>query len=161
MIEIRCINTIPRPTLHTLATLALATIGARTPKDISSTIRTTTVQSLEVRLTGRGEKVDWTLGFFYSDLSETWDFKTYIDNYADSMGFYYLTTYYGFDIAPSDAWWFSSQQTSRETMAVYGELDWNITENLALLLGGRWYDVEKQIDYFVQKPEGLFQAVPE
>ena len=45
-------------------------------------------------------------------------------------------------------------------MAVFGEVDWNITENLALLLGGRWYDVEKQIDYFVQKPEGLFQAVP-
>ena len=117
-------------------------------------------KSLEVRLTGAGEKVDWTLGFFYSDLSETWDFKTYIDNYADSMGFYYLTTYYGFDIAPSDAWWFSSQQTSRETTAVFGELDWSITDNLSLLLGGRWYDVEKTIDYFVQKPEGLFQAVP-
>ena len=117
-------------------------------------------KSLEVRLTSAGENVDWTLGMFYSDLDETWDFKTYIDGYADSMGFYYLTTYYGFEIPASDAWWFSSQQTSRETLAVYGELDWNLTENLALLLGGRWYDVEKSIDYFVQKPEGLFQAVP-
>ena len=117
--------------------------------------------SLEARLTGAGEKVEWTLGMFYSDLDETWDFKTYIDNYGESEGFYYFTAYNGFtEIEPSDAWWFSSQQTSRETMAVFGELDWNITDNLALLLGGRWYDVEKSIDYFVQQPLGLFQAVP-
>ena len=113
-------------------------------------------KSLELRLTGGGDRTSWTLGAFWSDQDETWDFRTYVDGYAESDGFAYLT-YYNPIVAVNDTWWYSSQQTSRENKALFGELDFNITENMTLLLGGRWYDVEKTIDYFVQKPEGLYQ----
>ena len=37
-------------------------------------------------------------------------------------------------------------------MAVFGEVDFGITEKLSLILGGRWYDVDIDRDYFVARP---------
>jgi len=72
---------------------------------------------LEVRLTGSGDKVDWTVGAFYMDSDETWDFRSYVDGYANSPAFAAwagYAAYYNLTIAPTDAWWRSNQTTQRE-----------------------------------------------
>ena len=56
MIETLCTNTIPRPTLPISATLALATIGVKTLKAISSTIKTTIVKVLKFALRAQGRE---------------------------------------------------------------------------------------------------------
>jgi iron complex outermembrane receptor protein len=112
---------------------------------------------LEVRLTGSGDKVDWTVGAFYMDSDETWDFRSYVDGYANSPAFAAWAGYAAYDnltIAPTDAWWRSNQTTQREDKAFFGEIDIKLTDRLSLLAGGRWYEVDRNIEYFVEKPAG-------
>ena len=112
---------------------------------------------LEVRLTGSGDKVDWTVGAFYMDSDETWDFRSYVDGYANSPAFAAwagYAAYYNLTIAPTDAWWRSNQTTQREDKAFFGEIDIKLTDRLSLLAGGRWYEVDRNIEYFVEKPAG-------
>ena len=120
-----------------------------------------TSKTLEVRLSHSGDKVAWTAGAFYMDSDETWDFKTYVDGYADSNAFAawaYYASLYDITIAPVDTWWFSSQTTTREDKAVFGEIDIKLSDRLSLLAGGRWYEVDRFISYFVEKPEGYPNA---
>ena len=105
----------------------------------------------EIRLTGSSERTNWTAGIFYQDSDQYWDFYTYLDDYTSSPSFEYYSTYYP-GIAPMDNWWYSYQGTEREDLAVFGELDFNITDQLTLLLGGRWYEVDRSITYGVDKP---------
>jgi outer membrane receptor protein involved in Fe transport len=112
---------------------------------------------LEVRLTGSGDKVDWTVGAFYMDSDETWDFRSYVDGYANSPAFAAWAGYAAYSnltIAPTDAWWRSNQTTQREDKAFFGEIDIKLTDRLSLLAGGRWYEVDRNIEYFVEKPAG-------
>ena len=120
-----------------------------------------TSKTLEVRLSHTGDKVAWTAGAFYMDSDESWDFKTYVDGYADSNGFAawaYYASLYDVTIAPTDAWWFSSQATTREDKAIFGEIDIKLSDRLSLLAGGRWYEVDRFISYFVEKPLGFPNA---
>jgi iron complex outermembrane recepter protein len=113
--------------------------------------------TFEVRLTGGTDKVDWTVGAFYMDSDENWDFKSYVDGYANSPAFAAwagYAAYYDMTITPTDAWWYSDQTTSREDTAVFGEIDIKLTDRLSLLAGGRWYEVDRNIEYFVEKPFG-------
>ena len=105
----------------------------------------------EVRLSGSSDRINWTAGAFYQDLEQYWDFYTYLDDYASSPAFAAWSYYYP-GIAPMDNWWYSYQGTEREDLALFGELDFDITDRLTLLLGGRWYEVDRSITYGVDKP---------
>ncbi|MEM8501145.1 MAG: TonB-dependent receptor [Pseudomonadota bacterium] len=105
----------------------------------------------EIRLSSSSERLQWTAGLFYQEADERWDFISFLDGYRDSPAFAAWSYYYP-GIAPTDGWWLSVQETTRTDMAVFGELDWSITDKIDLLLGGRWYDVEVERDYFVSRP---------
>ncbi len=113
--------------------------------------------TLEVRLTGSGDRVSWTAGMFYMDSDEHWDFDSFIDGYSSSTAFSTWSgyaAYYGVTIAPTDTWWFSAQTTSREDKAVFGDLDIKITDKLSLLAGGRWYEVDRTVLWWNERPKG-------
>lgn len=116
----------------------------------------------ELRLAGSTDRLNWTVGGFYQDSEEFWDFYTYIDDYRNSPAFAAWSYYYP-GIAPSDYWWNSFQDTERTDMAVFGELDYEIWEDrLTLLVGGRWYEVERDLSYTVERPDGrVDQQLPD
>ena len=116
----------------------------------------------EIRLSGSTDRLNWTLGGFYQDSEEFWDFYTYIDDYRNSPAFAAWSYYYP-GIAPSDYWWNSFQDTERTDMAVFGELDYEIWEDrLTLLVGGRWYEVDRDLSYTVERPDGrVDQQLPD
>jgi len=127
------------------------------PIGYRSNIQANESETLEVRLSGSSDKVDWTVGAFYMDSDESWDFRSYVDGYANSPAFAAwagYAAYYNITIAPTDAWWRSNQITSREDKALFGEIDIKLTDRLSLLAGGRWYEVDRNIEYFVEKPSG-------
>mgnify|MGYP001161089686 CR=1 FL=1 len=112
-------------------------------------------KALEVRLTGSGDRLSWTAGMFYMDSDEHWDFTSFVDGYASSTAFATwagYAAYYGFTVPESDTWWFSAQTTSREDKAVFGEFDVKLTEQLSFLVGGRYYEVDRGINWWNEKP---------
>ncbi len=105
----------------------------------------------EIRLSSSSDRLQWTAGLFYQETDERWDFISFLDGYRDSPAFAAWSYYYP-GIAPTDGWWLSTQISTRTDMAVFGEIDWSLTDKIDLILGGRWYDVEVDRDYFVSRP---------
>ncbi|MFT4823552.1 MAG: iron complex outermembrane receptor protein [Halioglobus sp.] len=105
----------------------------------------------ELRLSSSSDKMQWTLGAFYQEAEENWDFISYLEDYRNSPAFAAWSYYYP-GIAPTDAWWLSSQGTERTDMAVFGEIDYSITDKLDLILGGRWFDIDIDRTYQVYRP---------
>ncbi|MEC8008234.1 MAG: TonB-dependent receptor, partial [Pseudomonadota bacterium] len=116
----------------------------------------------EIRLSGSTDRVNWTLGGFWQESEEFWDFHTYVDGYRNSPAFAAWSYYYP-GIAPTDAWWNSFQGTDRTDMAVFGEMDIVLIEDrLTALVGGRWYDVDRDLSYTVERPDSrVAQELPD
>jgi len=107
----------------------------------------------EFRLSGSTDRTNWTLGAFWQESEEFWDFLTYVDGYRNSPAFEAWSYYYP-GIAPTDIWWNSFQGTERTDKAVFGEIDIDIIEDrITALLGGRWYEVERELSYTVERPD--------
>lgn len=114
-------------------------------------------KTIEARLTGSGDRVSWTAGLFYMDSDEDWEFISYVDDYSSSPAFAAWSgyaAYYGITIAPTNAWWYSDQGTTREDSAAFGEMDIKLSERLSMIVGGRWYEVDRAISYNNDKPKG-------
>ncbi len=115
--------------------------------------------SQEFRLSSQGERVDWVAGVFYERREEEWDFNTYITNdggYRNSQGFAnWGANYWNVNpLTPSDAWWFSADDTEWDTLAAFGEVTMRWTDKFSTTLGARWFDIEMDKTYFVELPKG-------
>ncbi|MEP5766213.1 MAG: TonB-dependent receptor [Halieaceae bacterium] len=107
--------------------------------------------SVEARLATPGASDSrWggILGVFYSRETSNSLFLSEIDDFAGTAGFaylaylqYYYTGY--FPQGPTDNWFFGSYDSEIETYAVFGEVTYDITDNLSITAGGRWYDVQR------------------
>ncbi|MGH8247115.1 MAG: TonB-dependent receptor, partial [Gammaproteobacteria bacterium] len=109
----------------------------------------------EIRLSWEGSRWHGVLGFFYQHNEEHWDFQAFTDNYRNSPAYAAWSGYYP-DLAPffGDAWWHSFENIEREDWAFFGEATFNFTDNLDVIAGGRFYDVEIVRDYHVERPFG-------
>ena len=131
----------------------------------------------EFRLSYNGDRVSWVAGAFYEDRKEEWDFNTYVTNqggYRNSQAFdnwvrphsyftratgtpgvyYYIPDGWGVPAQPTDVWWFSADDTEWETMAVFGEATFDLSDKFSLTAGARWFDVEQSKQYMVDNPGG-------
>ncbi len=111
----------------------------------------------EFRLSGSGDRFNWVAGVFYQEREEDWDFLTYTTNnggYSQSQGMDNWINYWGVPAMPTDAWWFSGDRTKWEETAVYGEATFDVTENLSITGGVRWFDMTMDKQYFVENPLG-------
>ena len=76
-------------------------------------------------------------------------------SYAGPVGYYYcIADGWGVPAAPTDTWWFSADDTEWETLALFGEATFHITDRFSLTAGARWFDVEQTKQYFVDNPGG-------
>ena len=116
----------------------------------------------EIRLSGANDRLNWTVGGFWQESEEFWDFHTYVDGYRNSPAFAAWSYYYP-GIAPTDAWWNSFQGTDRTDTALFGEMDIILIEDrLTALIGGRWYDVDRELSYTVERPDSrVAQELPD
>lgn len=111
----------------------------------------------EFRLAYSGERWSWVGGVFWEDRHEEWDFTTYTTNdggYQASQGWENWNSYWNVSPPPTDAWWFSADDTDWETFAVFGEATFDFTEKLSGTFGARWFSVEMDKTYFVELPNG-------
>jgi iron complex outermembrane receptor protein len=115
--------------------------------------------SQEVRLSASSEKLQWTAGLFYQETEDGYLFNAYAEDYRNSAGFANWSSYLG-GLAPTDYWWESGERDNRRTeMAAFGELDYSITDSIDIILGGRWYDVDTEREFFIANPSTAPRAI--
>ena len=107
--------------------------------------------SQEFRLSGSSESLQWTAGLFYQEANDVYVFNTYVEDYRNSVAFESWSYYLG-GIDPTDSWWESGQESTREEVAVFGELNWSINKYIDIILGARWYDVDIERTYYIANP---------
>jgi iron complex outermembrane receptor protein len=65
-----------------------------------------------------------------------------------SNAFAYLSylhyAYFGTFSEPSDNWWTGIYENELKSTALFGEVQFNITENFSLMVGGRWYEIDTE-----------------
>jgi outer membrane receptor protein involved in Fe transport len=74
-------------------------------------------------------------------------------SYAAPVGYYYcVPDGWGVPAAATDSWWFSRDDTDWETLAVFGEATFHISDAWSFTAGARWFEVEQSKQYFVNNP---------
>jgi len=120
--------------------------------------QTNTTFSQEFRLSQTGEKFSWVAGVFWEDRTEDWDFNTYTTNdggYSGSQGWAnWDTAYWNVSPPATDAWWFSGDRTTWETLAAFGEATFDFSEKFSATVGARWFEVDQTKTYWVELPAG-------
>ena len=99
------------------------------------------------------------VGFYYGKTERETKFTSVVNGLADTYAFTYLN-YYAAYYSPSlngsppgtwtgstsDGWYGSIYDTEIEQIAVFGEATLDITEDLSITAGGRWFDIDRTFD---------------
>ncbi|WP_019528016.1 TonB-dependent receptor [Dasania marina] len=116
--------------------------------------------SLEARLQFNGEDGDWDaiVGVFYNKTDSKTTFRSGTADFGESKNAYYFNYYaddslngkpdgswYGVD---SDSWFFGVYEGTVKDTALFGEGNFDITENITITAGGRWYENERDRTLF-------------
>lgn len=112
--------------------------------------------SQEFRLAGTTERSNWLLGLFYmeEDVEREEEFYTQYSTLLQGLGL----------AAVGDVLF--TQDNTTESLAVYGQVDWHLTEQLTLTYGLRWAEDDKSItqdaiDLLGTTPSGVPLILPE
>jgi outer membrane receptor protein involved in Fe transport len=122
--------------------------------------------SVEVRLQGGGETIDWLIGGYYEDSFDSYDNQfamptngghvtsTADSLYADSIALQWFEFYYGgdWDYTGTTNSWDSSQDRDWTQKAIFGETSWHINDNWTLTLGGRYFERDTDARYRLNRP---------
>ncbi|MFT5483400.1 MAG: iron complex outermembrane receptor protein, partial [Halieaceae bacterium] len=114
----------------------------------------------EVRLSRNEDNYQWVLGAFYEDKSEDWVYRAITPEFLDSLSYDAWTTYYepsGVD--PS--WWLSADSSNWTQKAVFGNFSYDFDEHWSAEVGLRWFEVEQEREYWVDKPFIITPAYPD
>jgi outer membrane receptor protein involved in Fe transport len=111
----------------------------------------------EIRLSHEGSRWDWTLGFFYQDAKQKWDYKIFHRDYVNSDALEAWRAFYGVAIPDTNIGWHSNETNTRDDLAVFGEVTFHAFEKLDLIFGGRWYDVDIDRVYSQWHPDGYLE----
>jgi outer membrane receptor protein involved in Fe transport len=109
-----------------------------------------TATTQELRLVSNGNnKVDWTVGLYYTDQDYDLGQNSYLVGYIP-----YLNALDWYGLAPyttNQDFLFRRDQTYDET-AVFGEATINFTDRVHLTVGGRYFDNKVDVDALVDVP---------
>jgi iron complex outermembrane receptor protein len=122
--------------------------------------------SVEARLATPSDSTSkWAglIGVFYAHSESSADFRSTMPGLTDTPGgkyIQYLAYYYtGVLPGPSDNYWFGVYESELDQTAVFGEITYDITENLSITAGGRWYKIED--DSFIWQGQLMQGTQPE
>jgi outer membrane receptor protein involved in Fe transport len=91
----------------------------------------------EIRLQSQTDsRLQYTAGFYYEDGSHDYTQEWIAPGMAQGGGM---------NLLGDNRWYLTDQKRDQEEMAVFGEVSYDITEKLTLLLGGRYFENEDAI----------------
>ena len=122
--------------------------------------------SQEARLTSIGEsRFQWMIGGFYEDVRDDWLYgannpdlmETTAWTAANSYAYNYYASYDGIDypLAPTTIGFSNRFERSVTQKAAFGELAYDFGDRLAVAVGARWFEYERDEYDQYQFPHGL------
>ncbi len=107
----------------------------------------------EIRLSQSGDNFRWTLGAFYEEKSERWEYRAKTPEFLSSLSYYYWTQVFGYTPSNVDpSWWLSVDDTEWDQWALFGNFTYDFSENFSAEAGVRFFDQNVDRTYFVDKP---------
>ena len=110
----------------------------------------------ELRIASTGEsRLQWLAGAFYETTYDSWDYYWALPNLVDTPAFTALS-YYAYNIqnnydvgtiypvAPTDRYFGEIFDRKTDQLAIFGEIDYKLTEKLTLGLGLRWFEYDRE-----------------
>ncbi len=100
--------------------------------------------SQELRLTSNDpdSRFQWMLGGFYEKFESSYVFRGTVDNFGDSIAGQIIGNQSGLTIRSPGQSWYGQGTTIEENWSVFAELGFNITDNLNILVGARYFEAE-------------------
>lgn len=125
-------------------------------------------KQLEVRLTSQGDsKLQWMIGGYYEDIFDTWFYYTDMPEHtnttawgvANAYAFYYkyVSGYANVQYPLPETTYHYAQTMFRtnEQIAIFGEIDYDLTDKTTLTLGARWAENTRDERDRYEWPQGL------
>ena len=133
--------------------------------------------TVEIRLASKGEsRLQWTAGLFYEDVYDEWFYGSSNENlrdttawaYAQDYAYYYgIANYYNsytpnpnqaYPLTDSGLGYVNIFERSVKQTAVFGEVTYDITDDLTVKGGFRWSEFDRDEVSFNYFPDGLITA---
>ena len=133
--------------------------------------------TVEIRLASKGEsRLQWTAGLFYEDVYDEWFYGSSNENLRDTTAwataqdyayYYGIANYYNsytpnpnqaYPLTDSGLGYVNIFKRSVEQTAVFGEVTYDITDDLTVKGGFRWSEFDRDEVSFNYFPDGLITA---
>jgi len=110
----------------------------------------------ELRFASIGDsRLKWMVGAFYEKTDDYWDYAfARVENLADTnFGAYWALAYETY-LPNTDDWYTEEYTASTTQKAIFGEMSYDISDQLTATVGARWFEFERDRTEFQQWPRG-------
>jgi iron complex outermembrane recepter protein len=132
------------------------------PRGFARNDEHTEITTFEARLQSPADsnsRWSWLAGVFYSKEKGHTEFDSFVNGYADTPAFAYMSYleyYYNQEtLAPTDQWWLGLYDSELKQRAVFGELSFDVTENFTITAGARWFEYDTFFHLHQEAPVGF------
>jgi iron complex outermembrane receptor protein len=110
----------------------------------------------ELRLTSTSDsRLQWMVGAFYEKTDDWWDYDfAYVEDLANTPFGYYWQLNYETYIPNTNSWYKEIYSSTTEQIAVFGEMNYRITDKLSATVGARWFEYDRDRNETKEWPEG-------
>jgi len=110
----------------------------------------------EFRLTSTNDsRLQWMVGAFYEKTNDWWDYVfSEIEDLANTPFGYYWALNYETYIPNTNSWYKEIYSSTTEQIALFGELNYRITDKLSATVGARWFEYDRDRNETKEWPAG-------
>jgi outer membrane receptor protein involved in Fe transport len=110
----------------------------------------------EFRLTSTSDsRFQWMLGAYYEKTEDFWDYVyNEVEDLANTPFGYYWQLNYETYIPNTNSWYKEIYSSTVEQIALFGELNYRITDKLTATIGARWFEYDRDTHDTKEWPEG-------
>jgi len=132
------------------------------PRGFATNHESARITTVEARLASPADSKSrwgWLAGAFYSQERGHTKFDSYVRGYENTQSFAYFSYLQyeatGNPLAPTERWFLGRYDTELDQVAVFGEVNFDVTENFTITAGGRWFDYDRGFVQHQEQPEGF------
>jgi outer membrane receptor protein involved in Fe transport len=110
----------------------------------------------EFRLSSTSDsRLQWMVGAFYEKTDDWWDYVfAEVEDLANTPFGYYWALNYETYIPNTNSWYKEIYSSTTEQLALFGELNYRITDRLSATIGARWFEYDRDRNETKEWPEG-------